>query len=95
MSLNELYSVVPGMDKFSKYYRTGIHLQLEKLDCKIPDDPDAFTVLHAYVNQCPKLREFFEYHRKMTTPVFGEWNYDKRKAQSLNQSSISFGSNKN
>jgi len=69
--------VFAGLQKYSTFFSSGIHIKLEKLDMMIPTKPEARTRIDEWLNKSEANREFFEYHKRMTAPVFGTWNYDK------------------
>ncbi len=68
--MNNLLEFFPPATR--KFFSNGDHIKLEKYD----NDND-FDKITSFINQGDDNKYFFWYHVKMTSPVFGEWNYVK------------------
>jgi len=53
--------------------------QKQKIKLEKWDMEKNFDLIENFLNEHPTHYIFFEEHKRMTTPVFGVWNWDKRK----------------
>ena len=60
-------------EKFWKFFGEEHHLQLERWD-----KDKNFEAMQEYIDRSQVHREFFDYHKQMTTPIFGKWEWDTR-----------------
>lgn len=70
----------PSMEFPAEYlplFNQGDHIQLERWD-----NSRQYEEIEKYINESGLHQRFFEYHKWMTTPVFGFWNWDERQKSS-------------
>ncbi len=70
----------PSMEFPTEYlplFNQGDHFRLERWD-----NSRQYEEIEKYINESVLHQRFFEYHKWMTTPVFGLWNWDKRQKSS-------------
>ena len=60
---------------FVDYLKDRVHIWLEKKDAE-----GDLQMIDQWVGNDKVKKAFLDYHIKMTSPVFGEWNYTKRKS---------------
>jgi hypothetical protein len=75
MALHSFQSrLLCGKDDYVDFFARGDHLLLERADRGC----DRATI-DDFCSQSDKHRRFFIAHKSMTTPIFGQWNYDKKQ----------------
>lgn len=71
----QLKAIFPSMPSiFVTYFKTGVHIWLEKMDGE-----GDLQAIDRWVGDDKARKGFLDYHIKMTSPVFGEWNYTKNR----------------
>ncbi len=75
MNNNEIYKMLGLKSEWINFYETKLHLFAEKEDNK----NRLHELIHELKNGCNNQDaiDFINWHIKMTTPIFGEWNYTK------------------
>ena len=63
-------------EMWAQFLSEGAGVKLEQYDMR-----KRFDLIQAFCDQSPHHRAFFNFHKMMTAPVFGEWNWDKEKAK--------------
>ena len=74
----DLRDMINKMNQYADYFASSIDIQLEKWDKDIDSkDHINYKKITKFINKSARNKKFFEFHTKMSTPVFGEWNYFK------------------